>query len=82
MISGRIGKKEEEIELIRVKDLSVKQGLKDRAVGVGDIEVISADETKSKLTLKDIKDPASVKEIIRNLVRKEKANKMKYQERI
>ena len=82
ILSGRLSKKEEEIELIRIKDIRVKQGLMDRAKGIGDVEVVSADETTPNLVLKDIKDPVGVKETIRNAVRAERSNKLRYQERL
>ncbi|NYT02302.1 MAG: PH domain-containing protein, partial [Methanosarcinales archaeon] len=56
--SGRIGKKHEEIELLRIKDVKVKQSLSDRAQGIGNIEILSTDETTPKIVLKDVKDPA------------------------
>ena len=80
--SGRVSKKEEEIDLIRIRDLKVKQGLADRAKGVGDIEIISTDDSTPKLILKDVKDPVGVKEIIRTAMKVEKDAKIKYQERV
>ena len=81
--SGLIGKKQEEIELYRVKDIQVKQSLKDRALGVGEIKIISTDSTASVLELEDVKNPVEVKEMIRKAVRAEKERHgIKYQERL
>ena len=65
---GVISKKRDEIELYKVKDIAVKQTLKDKMMKVGDIEIISSDETTPTITLKRIKDPYDVKEHIRRAV--------------
>jgi hypothetical protein len=70
--SGLLGKKYEEVDLIRVKDIKVVQSLKARALGIGDIEVVSADETTPVLLLGEVRNPNEVKEILRNAVRAEK----------
>lgn len=71
--TGLIGKKIEEIELIGVKDISVTQSMADRILGVGSITILSTDKTTPELILDDVKDVQSVKDIIRNAVREEKA---------
>lgn len=79
--TGLIGKKQEEIELLRVKDIRVKQTLKDRALQIGSIEIISTDDTTPDLLFEEVKNPNDVKEKIRSAVRSEKSlNGMKYQE--
>lgn len=65
---GVMGKKREEIELYKINDITVKQGLKDKLAGVGDIEIVSSDASTPTLTLKRIKDPNNVKETIRRAV--------------
>lgn len=65
---GMMTKKREEIELYKVKDITVNQGLKDKLAGVGDLEIISSDVTTPALTLKRIKNPNEVKEAIRRAV--------------
>ena len=82
VISGRIGKKHEEVELIRIRDVRVRQGLTDKVQGIGSVEIISSDETDPRLVLKDIKDPINVKELIRISARKEKTGKLRYTERL
>lgn len=71
--SGLIGKKVEEIELLRVKDLSIQQSVRERLFGVGNILVLSEDPRTPELTLEDVKDVHEVKDIIRKAVREEKA---------
>lgn len=58
-----------DIELFKIKDMAVKQGLKDKAMGIGDIEIISSDESDPNIILKKIKDPHDVREQIRNAVK-------------
>jgi hypothetical protein len=71
--TGLIGKKIEEIELMSVKDVNVKQSITNRLLGVGSITILSTDKTTPSITLDDIKDPNTVKDVIRNAVREEKA---------
>ncbi|WP_058303574.1 PH domain-containing protein [Gorillibacterium timonense] len=71
--SGLIGKKVEEIELLRVKDLSIQQSVRERLFGVGNITILSEDPRTPELILEDVKDVHEVKDIIRKAVREEKA---------
>ncbi|MDE6111039.1 MAG: PH domain-containing protein, partial [Eubacterium sp.] len=61
-------------ELYKIKDVAVKQGIKDKVLGIGTIEIMSVDETTPMIILKQIKNPEYVKETIRNAVRNSKAN--------
>jgi hypothetical protein len=72
--SGLIGKKEEDIDLHRIKDIKVTQGLKDRAMGIGDIEITlnDVDPKNSKIMLEEVKDPNHIKETIRKAMIAEK----------
>ncbi|AYO30270.1 zinc-ribbon domain-containing protein [Biomaibacter acetigenes] len=81
--TGLIGKKQEEMELIKVKDIIVKQGITERALGIGDITIASTDPSTPVLKLNDVKKPMEVKEMIRNAVRAEKNKQgVKYEERL
>lgn len=71
--SGLIGKNVEEVELLRVKDLSVKQSIADKLLKIGTITVFSDDISNSKVLLEDIHEVQKVKDIIRKAVREEKA---------
>ncbi len=71
---GVIGSKGEEIELYKIKDICIKQKLKDKMLGIGDIEIISADEKTPIITLQRIKDPINIKETIRKAVKDSKQN--------
>lgn len=55
-----------DIELFKVKDITVRQKLREKVMDLGDIEIISADESDPVLLLKQIKNPHDVREKIRN----------------
>lgn len=60
-----------EIELIRVDDVSVRQNLLQRIFNVGVIVVIApTDQTEPRVEIVGVSDPIEVKEIIRAQVRK------------
>lgn len=80
---GLIGKKEDEIELVRINDIRATQGVKDRLLGVGKVVVTTTDTLNPSFTLEDIRDPHKVKEIIRSAVREEKQKqRVNYHERL
>ncbi|MDD4564767.1 MAG: PH domain-containing protein [Eubacteriales bacterium] len=62
---GLLSKKQEEIELNKIKDFSVKQTLIEKTMGIGNVEIISIDPTSPKLTLGNVPDPFVVKDKIR-----------------
>lgn len=55
-----------DIELFKIKDTAVKQKMTDKMRNVGDIEIISSDESDPVKVLKKIKDPHEVRETLRN----------------
>ena len=65
IIRGLLGKDRDDIELIRIQDLDLKQSLTERALGVGDILIRSADPSMPKAVLNNVKQPEQVHEIIR-----------------
>ncbi len=65
IIRGLLGKDRDDIELIRIQDLDLKQSLTERALGVGDILIRSADPSMPKAVLNNVKQPEQVHEILR-----------------
>ncbi len=65
---GFLNIKDEEILLYRVRDLSLSRSLGQRIFGVGTIVVTSSDKSQPVLQIKNVKDPAAVKELIHNQV--------------
>lgn len=67
---GILWRRADEIELIRVDDVAVRQNLIQRLFNVGTVEVISpTDPTEPRLELEGIENPFEVKERIRSQVR-------------
>ncbi len=65
VIRGLLGKDWDDIELIRIQDLDFKQNVTERALGVGDIIIRSADPSQPKAVLNNVKEPEKVHEILR-----------------
>lgn len=72
IIRGLLGRSVEEVELVRVRDTSVRQHMGERALNVGDITVVSNDARNPEYTLNNITDPMDVREIIRRATLAEK----------
>lgn len=56
--------RDEEILLYRIRDISSSRSLWQRMFGVGTVTVISSDKTLPTLTMKNIKNPLQVKELL------------------
>lgn len=68
---GILSRTTDQMELIRVDDLRMTQGLIDRVFRIGNVEVLaSSDQTHSKVMLLGVAEPAMVAEIIRENMRK------------
>ena len=67
--TGLIAKHLEEVELFRVKDVTLSQGMLDRMLGTGTVTVLSTDDTAPRLALAGIRDPLAAKEAIRTAFR-------------
>jgi hypothetical protein len=65
IIRGIIGRDRDDIELIRIQDLDVSQGISERMLGIGDIRIESSDPSIPQVVLYNIKDPQAVHETIR-----------------
>ncbi|MCC6356928.1 MAG: PH domain-containing protein [Verrucomicrobiae bacterium] len=63
---GLIARRIDEIELFRIKDATVTQGLLERLFGIGSVTVVSTDDTTPQLILQKIPAPSSIKESIRS----------------
>jgi len=59
----------DQMELLRVDDVRLRQGVIDRIVNTGDVEVMGTDETDEKVTLESVSAPAEVAEALRRHVR-------------
>lgn len=63
--TGLIAKHEEEVELYRIKDVTVRQGLLQRVMGIGTITVLSTDDSNPRIQLFGVNRPMDVKETLR-----------------
>ena len=70
--TGLLNVKYEEINLYRVKDLTLQISFWQRIFKVGSVTVHSADETNAHLELKNIKNPKQVKELLHSSIEKAK----------
>ncbi len=65
IVQGLLGRDREDIELLRVQDVDHSQRFVERVLGIGDVTVRSADPSHPEATLRNVRDPAEVHEIIR-----------------
>ena len=70
--TGFLSIQDEEVLLYRVRDISMSRTFGQRMFGVGTVTVASSDQSQPTLRLVNIKDPASVKELLHNQVEENK----------
>ena len=62
--TGLLAIKEEEIQLYRIMDVTLKRSLLQRIFGVGTIHCCSGDKTTPEFDIKDIKNSSEIKELL------------------
>lgn len=75
IVTGFFNIKEEEIKLYRIVDLELTKSFGQRIFGMGTLVIKSSDKTLPQAILKNIKKPNDVKELISDLVEKERIAK-------
>ena len=73
--TGLLSIKEEEIQLYRIMDVTLKCSLWQRIFNVGTIHCCSADKTTPEFDIKDIKNPSNVKELLSKNIEKQRDKK-------
>lgn len=73
--TGLLSIREEEIQLYRIMDITLKRTLFQRIFGVGTIHCCSADKTTPEFEIRDIKNPSQVKELLSNSIEKKRDKK-------
>ena len=73
--TGIFSRKQEEVRLYRIVDFTVKQKFWQRIFRVGDIEISSSDNSQQDFTLHKVRNPYNIKELISEMVEKERASK-------
>lgn len=69
---GVLSETRSDVELYKIKDITVKQKMKDKVMDIGEIEIISTDSSHPVLVLKQVKSPHDVREKIRAATREAK----------
>lgn len=75
IFTGFLNQREEEIQLYRIRDVSLSRKLGQRMFGVGSVIIHSSDRTTPILELKNIKNSREVKEMISEGVEKARSAK-------
>ena len=65
IIHGLLGRSRDDIELIRIQDIDFEQSVTERALGIGDIVIRSADPSLPETRLNNVKEPEKVHETLR-----------------
>lgn len=68
IITGIVDRKEVEIELFRLRDLSLEQNFLQRMVNVGTVEALSSDKDATAVYLKWVNNPDAVKDQLRTYI--------------
>jgi membrane protein YdbS with pleckstrin-like domain len=70
---GLLSRRHDELELIRVDDVSVRQNIVQRLFDVGTVTVLSTDTSNPEQVLEGIPRPLEIKELVRTQVRARRA---------
>src|SRR5262249_24347254 len=70
---GLFARRSDELELVRVDDVAVRQTFIERLCNVGTVVVVSSDRTSPELAIEGVERPLEVKELIRAEVRARRA---------
>lgn len=73
--TGFLNRKEEEIRLYRILDITLKRPFNQRLWGLGTVHLCTADKTTAEMDIKRIKNPREFKEMLSDLVEKERNEK-------
>lgn len=76
--TGLFNLRQEEILLYRIRDIGLSLNLWQRLFGVGSIVVQSSDKTSPQATLKNIRIPREVKELLHHKVEEAKIKRRMY----
>ena len=66
--TGFLSRKEEEIRLYRIMDLTLQKSFGQRIFGMGTIKVESADKTTSEFLIKNFRKPDTVRDLLSDKV--------------
>lgn len=70
--TGFLNKKEEEVRLYRIMDVTLKRSFGERLLGLGTIHCCSADKSTPEFDIKRIKTSSEVKELLSDMIESER----------
>lgn len=73
--TGFMNKKEEEIRLYRVMDITLEKPFAQRIFGLGTLKCNSADKTTPVFYIEKIKNPDKIRDLLSNMVETERSKK-------
>ena len=73
--TGFFSKKEEEVRLYRIMDVTLNRSLGQRIFGVGTIHCCSSDKSTPEFDIKSIKEPGYIKDMLSDLIEEERDRK-------
>lgn len=74
VLKGILSRESDDLQLIRVADVQFFQPLLGRLLNVGDIRILSTDQTVPDLVIPGVQSPSEFKEMLWNLVRERRRN--------
>ena len=80
--TGILSRRRDQIDVIKIDDMTCKQSLLQRMMGVGTIEIISSDATDPKILIQGIRDVHRVFDMIAKVRKKERDRKEVYMSNI
>ena len=73
--TGFFSRREEEIRLYRILDITLKRPLNQRLWGLGTVHLCTADKTTPEVDVRRVKNSREFKELLSDLVEKERTEK-------
>ena len=73
--TGLLNKKQEEVRLYRIMDITLRRTLGERLFALGSVHCCSADKSTPEFTIRRVKRSPEVKELLSNMVEKERESK-------
>ena len=73
--TGFMNKKEEEIRLYRVMDITLEKPFAQRIFGLGTLKCNSADKTTPVFYIEKVKNPDKIRDLLSNMVETERSKK-------
>jgi uncharacterized membrane protein YdbT with pleckstrin-like domain len=73
--TGVVSRRIDNIQLFRVRDLGLSQGLAGRLLGVGDVTITSTDQSAPRFSLRGVDDPRRLYDTLRGLVSRSQATR-------